>query len=120
MPEQPQQSSSWTRHCVAMSVMPPPPYSSGSMYDVMPSSAALCQISQGISVSASSTASEMGRISFSANSRQSAWMSRCSRGEVEELGLKHVSILPERGQRLSVSRLRARDRRTAKRSVTTR
>src|ERR1700709_1189048 len=29
-------------------------------------------------MSASSTASEIGRISFAANSRQSAWISRCS------------------------------------------
>ena len=44
--------------------MPPPPYSSGSMNDVSPSAAALYQISHGISVSASSTASAIGRISF--------------------------------------------------------
>ena len=54
-PEQPQQSSSWTRHWVKTSVDPPPPYSSGSMKVVMPTSAAFRQISQGISMSASST-----------------------------------------------------------------
>ena len=78
IPEQPQQSSSWTMQPVRQSVMPPPPYSSGSMNEVIPTSAALYQTSHGISVSASSTAWEIGRISRCANSRQSAWISRCS------------------------------------------
>jgi hypothetical protein len=48
------------------------------MKDVIPTWAALYQTSQGISVSASSTDCEIGRISRCANSRQSAWISRCS------------------------------------------
>src|SRR6201999_4501423 len=48
------------------------------MNEVSPSAVALPQISRGSSVSASSTASEMGRISRAANSRQTRWISRCS------------------------------------------
>src|ERR1700753_1840305 len=63
---------------VRQSVMPAPPYSSGSMKEVSPSPAALAHSSRGSSVSASSTAREIGRISLAAKSRQTCWMSRCS------------------------------------------
>src|ERR1700744_6731883 len=48
------------------------------MNEVSPSAEALRQISRGSSVSASSTASEMGRISRAAKSRHTRWISRCS------------------------------------------
>ncbi len=47
MPEQPWESSSWTRQPVNASVSPPPPSSSGSMNDVSPIDAALCHVSSG-------------------------------------------------------------------------
>src|ERR1700749_1997788 len=48
------------------------------MNEVNPSAVALPQISRGSSVSASSTAREMGRISRAAKSRHTRWISRCS------------------------------------------
>ena len=48
------------------------------MNEVRPISAARCQTSAGTSVSASSTASETGRISFAAKSRHSRRISSCS------------------------------------------
>ena len=48
------------------------------MNEVRPSAAALYQTSQGVSVSASSTSAAIGRISRSANSRQTSRISRCS------------------------------------------
>ena len=78
MPAQPYESSSWTMHPVRQSVMPPPPSDSGSMNEVSPMAAARCQISQGTSVSASSTASATGRISLAAKSRQTRLISSCS------------------------------------------
>ncbi len=78
MPRPPAHSSSWTRHCVKTSVKPPPGYSSGSMNPVMPTSAALRHRSQGVSVSASSTARARGLISSRAKARVSSTMSRCS------------------------------------------
>ena len=78
MPEQPWHSSSCTRQPVKTSVSPPPPNSSGSMNDVRPIAAALSHRSQGVSVSASSTAAAAGRISRAAKSRQTRWISSCS------------------------------------------
>ena len=78
MPEQPWQSSSWTRQPVNASVSPPPPSSSGSMNDVSPIAAALCHVSHGTCVSASSTSAATGRISRAAKSRQTRWISSCS------------------------------------------
>ena len=78
MPEQPWHSSSWTRQPVKASVRPPPPSSSGSMNDVRPIAAALCHVSHGTSVSASSTSAATGRISRAAKSRQTRWISSCS------------------------------------------
>ena len=78
MPEQPWHSSSWTRQPVKTSVSPPPPSASGSMNDVSPIAAALCHVSHGVSVSASSTAAAIGRISRAAKSRQTRWISSCS------------------------------------------
>ena len=72
IPEQPRQSSSWTMQPVRQSVMPPPPYSSGSMNDVSPSPAALCQTSHGDLDVGLVDGGEIGRISRAAKSRQSA------------------------------------------------
>ena len=63
---------------VRQSVIPPPPTSSGSMNEVRPMAAAFSHTALGSSVSASSTASETGRISRAAKSRHTRWISRCS------------------------------------------
>ena len=98
IPAQPQDSSSWTMQPVSRSVRPPPPNSSGSMNEVRPREAALYQTSQGVSTSASSTAREIGRISFCANSRQTAWISRCS-GVNSMMAPATTPILPDRPYR---------------------
>ena len=96
IPAQPRQSSSWTTTPVTQSVSPPPPTSSGSMKEVSPSAAALYQTSHGVSVSASSTSAAIGRISRSANSRQTSRISRCS--GVSPKGSKAVSLTAESSQ----------------------
>src|SRR5882757_8305018 len=78
MPGSPQHSSSWTRHWVNTSVKPPPPYSSGSMKLVIPTSPAWANRSTGVTTSASSTARARGRISRSAKSLHSLTIWRCS------------------------------------------
>src|SRR5919108_6143869 len=79
---------------VRQSVIPPPPSPSGSMKEVNPTSAALFHTSLGSSVSDSSTACEMGRISRAAKSRQTRWISRCS-GVISNggLGIKARGLL---------------------------
>ena len=78
IPAQPQQSSSWTRHSrdavghAAAAVL------LGEHEGRQPSSAALYQTSQGISCPPRRRRREIGRISRSANSRQTSRISRCS------------------------------------------
>jgi hypothetical protein len=66
------------------------------MNDVRPREAALYQTSQGVSVSASSTSAAIGRISRSANSRQTSRISRCS--GVNPKGSKATSLTAESSQ----------------------
>jgi hypothetical protein len=104
IPAQPYESSSCTMQAVRQSVMLPPPSRSGSMNEVNPTSAARFQTSLGSSVSASSTASEIGRISFAAKSRQVRRISSCSglisngaRGRRVSGGTVREDIRPEAG-----------------------
>ena len=102
IPEQPWQSSSCTTQPVRTSVIPPPPSSSGSMNEVSPSAAALWKTSHGVSMSASSTAGEIGRISRAAKSRQTRRISSCS--GVRSNGVPAVGVLAMGGTVPAVSR----------------
>ena len=66
---------------------------SGSMNEVSPSPAALRHSSQGTSTSASSTASEAGRISRAANSRQTSLDRALLVGQIDGRG--HLTPLPD-------------------------